>query len=74
MNTKEAERILREHDDAAMMATPDLWPMWPVLAVKRRRKPGEMPEIGTITDFDQTPPLKVYLCGMHALADGWVVD
>jgi hypothetical protein len=43
----------REEDynrDLAMMQTPEDWPIWPILPLKRRNKTGNWPELGYLLE------------------------
>jgi hypothetical protein len=74
--------------DAQMIASPDEWPQWPLLPLKRRGD-DDFPEVGCLLEGQ----LVVYLCNMWSfdtdaptsrairypsiealLDDGWVVD
>lgn len=46
-------------DDLEMINSPELWPLWPILAMKRyhKDKPGEFPETGVIFDGEPTTVL-----------------
>lgn len=83
------EQCIRERDDREMILHPDWWPMWPSLALKRRRHDGSSADrFGVLLEG---PALTVYLNLMglpitsdtprleyetveDLLADGWVVD
>ena len=75
-----------DRDDKAMMLSPDKWPRWPVLPLKRSTNRG-FPETGFITEGKWI----VYLTNLWEpnfsdcekigyadvdglLSDGWVVD
>lgn len=80
------ERISRERDDVAIMKTPQIWPCWPFLPVKRVRNGIETAVLGA---FSEAPLTRLYLCNMYDFdhtkfkdyesaeaiaADGWIVD
>lgn len=84
MNRIKEERLTRE-----FVENPDLWPLWPILPLKRRREPlmdpkncGCLIDDGTLVvyltnafdqDFDHCE--KISYPDFNALArDGWVVD
>jgi hypothetical protein len=77
------------NDDLKMMTTPDAWPRWPLLPLKRRRGMG-MPDTACLY-ADGTPtllicnlfdtaekklaaPKKTYPDFKAIVEDGWVVD
>jgi hypothetical protein len=74
--------------DVEMMANPDLWPLDPVLPIKRTTQPrkpwfkfgflvrGQGPKvfIGTIYDDPTTLAVKSYASFEDVRIDGWMVD
>ena len=73
--------------NVTMMTTPDAWPMWPWLPVKRRNHQGfpdtaiiaeDNRELFTIRKWDGLRPsnevLMTYPTAEDAVRDGWVVD
>lgn len=76
--------------DAEFIQHPGLWPMWPLLPLKRTRNTSSgLPETGVI--IEEETKFRVYHCSMFTtitpstphtdyptvnalLADGWVVD
>lgn len=57
-----------EHDHLEMMKSPDRWPLWPVLPLKRRcANPGEFPECAFLMDVGGLDHVKVYLGVIYEL-------
>jgi hypothetical protein len=73
-----------------MLATPNDWPIWPVLPIKRYANQGDSPEMGYVLG-DPVWPLKVYAGNIYEISTddpiageytdaegfldaGWVVD
>ncbi len=84
------EKKLGPGDDAEMIDSPHLWPMWPVLPVKNYKLagPGEFPETGIIESGNptvvlvgllgltkwETAPQMKYNSIAELLQAGWIVD